>query len=283
MSHEARVRRFYSHGAENYGTFHENYLNFGYWPPGVTDYVTAAEALLARLGSTIGLSGDSEVLDVACGMGTQDRFLVSRFGCRSIEALDLTPKHIEIARARCVTPAITFRIGDACRLTFSDATFTHVMAIEGIVHFDTRDTFFRQARRVLMPGGRLGIADFFLPRTPRTWIERSILASTVRAWHVPRGNVLTAAAYRAALERAGFTDIQIEEVTDQVIPGYLAEQRRPDTRRAQIAIRGPIIGRCGAVIDVLVERAYRRGLLGYLLASATRPDIGGRHADQSCP
>ncbi len=276
MNHEARVQRFYSHGVENYGTFHHNYLSFGYWSPGVTDYVSAAEALLERLGGAIGLSAESEVLDVACGMGTQDHFLVSRFGCRSIEAVDLTPKHIEIARARCVAPTINFRVGDACRLGFPDDTFTHVMAVEGIVHFNTRETFFREALRVLRPGGRLGVSDFFLGREPRSRVERLLLRWGTAAWHVPVENSVTVAAYRAALERAGFGDIAIEVVSDQVIPGYFAEQSRPEVRRQVRAIRGAVVGRAGVVIDRLMFSLYRWGLIGYLIASARKPATPGR-------
>jgi len=44
-SHEARVERFYSHGVERYGSFHDNYLNFGLWEPGCAIFVEAAEAL----------------------------------------------------------------------------------------------------------------------------------------------------------------------------------------------------------------------------------------------
>jgi len=275
MNHEARVRRFYSHGVENYGRFHENYLNFGYWARGTTDYVRAAEALLERLGDAIALSPDSDVLDVACGMGTQDEFLASRFGCRSIEAVDLTPEHIVIARARHASRAITFRVGDACRLPFVDGAFTHVMAVEGIVHFNTRETFFREALRVLGAGGWLGVTDFFLGRQPRSRVERLLLRWCTAAWHVPADNAVTVAGYRTALERSGFEEIAIEIASDQVIPGYVAEQSRPEVRRQVCAIRGAIAGRAGVAIDRLMYRLYRAGLIGYLIARARKPAQGG--------
>jgi ubiquinone/menaquinone biosynthesis C-methylase UbiE len=270
MTHEARVERFYARGVENFGTFHGGYLNFGLWSSGAESYVQAAEALVARLGAEIGLSRESVVLDVACGMGAEAPFLMRRFGCRAIEAVDLTAKHVEIARARNTHPGVTYRVANACALPFSTATFTHALAIEGIVHFDTREAFFREAHRVLRSGGRLGVSDFILARKPRTRAERALLSATVSAWRVPPANVMTATEYVEALERSGFVDPELAIVSDQVIPGYVSEQSRPEVRRQQRAIRGQLIGRLGTVIDLLVYRLYRMGLLGYVLARARK-------------
>ena len=275
MTHENRVERFYSYGVENYGTFHDNYLNFGYWPPGLTDFVAAAEALLERVGTAIGLGPDAVLLDVACGMGTQDRFFTSRFGCRRIEAVDLTAKHIEVARVRNSGPNIQYRIGDACQLDFAPGSFTHVVAIEGIVHFNTRERFFREAHRLLSPGGRIGVSDFFAARAPTNSVERLLLRCCAAAWQVPPENVVTLEAYRATLERAGFEDVALDVVSDQVIPGYITEQTRPEARRDLYQIRGAVIGRMGVLIDRLLFYLYRAGLVGYLIGAARKPSTGG--------
>jgi SAM-dependent methyltransferase len=270
MSHEAAVERFYSWGVERYGTFHDNYLNFGLWEPEVTGFVQAAEALLERVATMMELQPGAELLDVACGMGTQDRFLVGRFGGISIDAVDLTHKHIETARRRHAHPSIRFATANACALPFPAGRFSHVMAIEGIVHFDTRERFFAEAHRVLRPGGRLGVADFFAARKPATLLERWLFAACCNAWHVPVVNRVGLDGYRAALDRAGFGRVALEVVSEAVIPGYVAEQRRPSVRSAQRRIRGQVVGRLGVVIDRLVDRAYRRGLLGYLVGVAQR-------------
>jgi microcystin synthetase protein McyJ len=270
MHHEARVERFYAHGVARYGSFHDNYLNFGLWTPG-RSFVEAAEALVERVGTKIALGGDAALLDVGCGMGTQDRFLMRRFRPRTIEAVDLTPQHIAIAQARNEFANLTYRVGNACVLPFPNGAFTHAMSIEGIVHFNTRQRFFREARRVLVPGGRFGASDFFMPRAPRNLLERRLLRLCMSAWQVPPDNASSAEEYHAALERSGFTDVHVEIVSDQVIPGYYAEQMRPDTRRHIRAIRGPVIGRLSQLIDVFLHRLYRARLVGYLIVDARKP------------
>lgn len=270
MTHETRVERFYSHGLENYGSFHDNYLNFGLWSPAERSFVRASEALLTRVGTKIGLSKDSILLDVACGMGTQDRFLMRQFGCKAIEAVDLTAKHIAIARTRNTLPNISFHVGNACQLPFPNDTFTHALSIEGIVHFNTREAFFREARRLLRPAGRLGVSDFILARAPRSRLERLLLKACASAWHVPLENVSTVDAYANALDRSGFVEPEIDVVSDQVIPGYFAEQSRPEVRRQVYTIRGRVFGRLGVVLDRLIYRLYRIGLIGYVIASARK-------------
>jgi ubiquinone/menaquinone biosynthesis C-methylase UbiE len=269
-THEQRTEAFYAHGVENYGAFHGNYLNFGLWTNGTTDYVEAAERLLARIGTKIRLGRQSLLLDVACGMGTQDLFLMRHFGCAVIEALDLTAKHIAVATAKNEFPDLTYRIGDACSLPFAKDTFTHVTSIEGVVHFNPREKFFREAHRVLKPDGILGMSDFCLAREPRGAVERFIIRACEWAWHVPTDNTDTTETYAAKLSRSGFTDADIEVVSDQVIPGYLAEQKRPEVRREQRRIRGAVIGTVGPAIDWLVRKAFERGLLAYILVSGRR-------------
>ena len=50
-AHERKVENLYSPGVENYADFHQGYLNFGLWENGNTDYVTAAENLVHRMGT----------------------------------------------------------------------------------------------------------------------------------------------------------------------------------------------------------------------------------------
>jgi SAM-dependent methyltransferase len=270
MSHAQRVARFYAHGLERIGSFHDNYLNFGLWSDGVSSYPQAAEALLERVGERVGLGGDSHLLDVACGMGTQDRFFVERFGCARVEAFDLVPGHIAVARCRHALPNVRYGVADACHLPFAPECFTQVVAIEGIVHFDTRERFFREAHRVLRLGGRLGVADYFLARPLRTALERGLLRLCTAGWHVPPENVATLDEYRAALARAGFEDVRLEVVSDAVIPGYWREQRRAEVRRQVYSIRGAVAGRLAAAIDALMYGLYRAGVIGYLIASARK-------------
>ncbi|MEW6736927.1 MAG: methyltransferase domain-containing protein [Acidobacteriota bacterium] len=273
-SHERRVESFYAWGAERYFNFHDGYLNFGLWEDGMKDYVQAAENMVHRIATLVGVNKDSYVCDVACGMGTQDIYVMRNFSPKQIDAVDVTWPHIVHGRRRATQAGyndrINFHHGTAANLPFPAETFTNVMSIEGPVHFDTREQFMREAYRVLKPGGTFALADYTMKRPPRNIFESFVIHSAARLWKVPQENRDTAERYCEKLKRSGFTDIELQEVGAQTIPGYYFEQRRPETIREISKIRGFVAGRLGIIIDVAVYQAFRFGLLEYILVRAKK-------------
>ena len=83
----------------------------------------------ARNGPLAGLS----VLDVGCGTGTTDHFLVSRVG--NLDGVDISEEMLEKARAN--VPGATFRWYDGEKLPFRDESFDVVLAICVLHHVPT--------------------------------------------------------------------------------------------------------------------------------------------------
>ncbi len=91
------------------------------------------------------------LLDIACGSG-----LAAQFACRRgafASGLDASEALVSIARVR--TPSGDFRVGDMFGLPFPDASFDLVTSFNGI--WKGCEGALREARRVLIPGGRLGL------------------------------------------------------------------------------------------------------------------------------
>lgn len=273
-AHERKVENLYATGVENYADFHHGYLNFGLWEDGNTDYVKAAENLVQRMGTLLGLNETSKLLDVGTGMGTQDIYLLQNFAPLLIEGLDVTWKHIQHGRRRAreagVEDRLRFHHGTATEIPFPDNCFTHVLSIEAPEHFDTREKFLREAYRVLQPGGVITVSDFIPGRLPRNLFERFVGESARRLWQVPRENVYGTDVYGEKLRAIGFKGVEIQEIGAAVIPGYYFEQRRPETIRELTRIRGFVAGRLGVVIDTAVYQAFKVGVLEYVLVRAEK-------------
>lgn len=273
-SHEHKVTKFYAHGVENFDDFHGGYLNFGYWENGNKDYLTAAETLIKKLGMMLELKEDSLLLDVACGMGGQDVVLAQNFPVKKITAFDLMFEHLHHAQKRIKKAGLENRIetkqGTAINLPFEANSFSHVLCVEGIVHFDTREKFFRECHRVLKPGGRVVFSDYVAKKEPSNALETFILKLVTKVWNIPFENADTPGRYKAKLEKTGFKDVIVHCVGENVIPGYCEEQNREECIQELVRIRGFFAGRIGHVIDHILEWAYNKGLIDYVLVEANK-------------
>ena len=86
--------------------------------------------LTERLGTLLGLTPQSRVLDVASGKGTSALFLAERFGCEVV-GIDYSGRNVEeanaAAAAKGLSRACSFRAGDAERLPVADASFDAII------------------------------------------------------------------------------------------------------------------------------------------------------------
>ena len=278
--HERAIDRIYGHAGGARGAdpaavladSHRGYLNFGLWDPGITGYAAAAERLVERLGELLALGPGARLVDAACGRGSQDLCLLRRFGALAIDAVDVTAANVALARAQAAAwtgpGEVRFHHASATRLPFPDRQFTHAVCVEAAHHFDTREAFLREAGRVLVPGGRIALADIVLAHPLRTPTERALVGAACALWRIPAANRVTLDGYRAAFARAGLTIDAVEDVTARTFPGYYQAQRAPARRRELVAARGRIGAAVGAVMNYGAHRVHAAGLLTYVLVHA---------------
>ncbi len=117
-----------------------------------------ADVLLDEVGVSSGL----EVLDVACGPGTVSRRVATRLGPEGrVTACDLSPAMLEVAAGKPAlerAAPITYRQCPADELAVPDGAFDIVLCQQGLQFFPDRHEALAEMRRVLRPGGRVGVA-----------------------------------------------------------------------------------------------------------------------------
>ncbi len=119
-----------------------------------------------------------KVLDVAAGSGNATLAAARRFA--HVTSTDQVPALLDKGRerARAESLAATFRVADAEALPFADASFDVVLSSFGAMYATDPAQAAREMRRMLRPGGRIGLANW----TPEGFAGR--LARTLAA-HVP--------------------------------------------------------------------------------------------------
>src|SRR5260370_29237576 len=118
-----------------------------------------------RLGTLLGLTAQSRVLDIASGNGTSALFLTERFGCE-ILGIDYSEQSVEQANAAAAAKGldnrVSFRTGDAERLPVAESSFDAIICECAFCTFPDKLTAVNEFARVLRSGGSIGFGDLNL-------------------------------------------------------------------------------------------------------------------------
>ena len=246
------------------------WLNLGLWEGDGRDPAEAPVAvrrLVERLAADLPVGGD--VLDVANGLAAQDPVIAAIARPRTLTAVNITWSQLEAGRERLADAGARAVCADACRLPFADASFDGVISVEAAFHFSSRERFFREAYRVLRPGGGLTMSDVPTLRRPEGPREGIAAVAMLRVWGLRPRAAASPEEIAATAAIAGFEDVESELVGARVIaPALRFVRDRLDARgeregRALALAARTMLGQA----DVLWER----GLLDYLLLRARKP------------
>ena len=105
----------------------------------------------------------TDLLDCGCGTGPMISLLYEKDPSKHYTGIDLTPKMIEIARAKEL-PGTKWVVGDCEALPFADNSFDVIICSNSFHHYPNPQAFFQSVSRVLRPGGRLILQDYTAPR-----------------------------------------------------------------------------------------------------------------------
>ena len=191
----------------------------------------AAQFAAAGCGDPVAVAGlrpGEAVLDLGSGGGI-DCFLAARqVGPEGeVHGLDMTPDMVELARrnaAKAGADNVRFRLGEIEDMPFADATFDAVISNCVINLSADKPRVFREAFRVLRPGGRLRVSDVVLtadlPAGERADAE---------AWAGCIAGALEVGEYLAAVRAAGFAEVRAD----------CGEDRRPGVASAFVTAVRP--------------------------------------------
>ncbi len=171
------------------------------------------------------------VLDLGSGGGIDGLLSARRVGpSGKAYGLDMTPEMLELARRNQDAAGVTnveFLLGTIEDVPLPDASVDVIISNCVINLSADKDAVFREAFRVLRPGGRFAVSDVVLRRPLPEAVQ-----GLVAAWTGCIAGALLEDDYRARLEAAGFTEVEVQptRVFDRADLGALAADLEvPDT------------------------------------------------------
>jgi O-methyltransferase StaMB len=230
-------------------------------PESELGYAEATDRLTDVMTQRLRIGAGSRLLDVGCGVGAPAA-RIARLTGADVTGISVSREQIAradtLARETALEDRLVFRHADAMRMPFADASFDAVLALESMCHMPDRVQVLREMRRVLRPGGRIVLTDFFgrsaSPSPDRRALQQTMGSTTVRIDDYPQ-----------LLRTANLRFVEMLDITDETLPrsfAFLAERAEKlrfefeDTEAA--CFYNP-----QSVIDLPA--------LGYLLVVAQRP------------
>ncbi len=198
--------------------------------------MTATREMTALLTAQPG----EQILDIGCGIGGPARWIAQKFGCTVI-GIDLTHDFCVAAealnRATGLSDKVHIYHGSALALPFADATFDRAYSQNVVMNIADKMAFYREARRVLKPGGILVLSNLARGPGPEPIYPTPWAATAATSFLSTIGETKAEIA-AAGLELRSFKDTTADNLPGQRSMRQKLEKEGPPRLSAHLII-GP--------------------------------------------
>jgi len=162
---------------------------------------------------------DLDILDIGSGCGDSTH-LLSQLKPKSLKGVTSEPTQAAIARRRF--SEISFVHADAVEYVASlkDESVDRIFALDCAYHFSSRKRFLEHSARVLCSNGRIAMTDLVLGDRV-SWSQKLFMRLIAFLTGAPFSNFKGMEQYRSDFIQAGFDNVTIDDISEDVFPGLL--------------------------------------------------------------
>jgi len=194
-------------------------VHFGYYDHEIKSHGEALLNLNKVLAQKSGVKDGDIILDAGCGHGGSSVWLAENYNVL-VTGITLVPHQVikarNAARKRALDHRISFSEQDYSNTNFKDESFTLIWACESMCHAKDKLDFYREAYRLLKPGGRLICADYFRTQRPLNKEGEKLLHDWLDGWSIK--DIDAFSEHKTNAEQCGFVEFNLENITEYTRP-----------------------------------------------------------------
>lgn len=228
-SNTQRVIEFYEEAGIDYEHWSKGFnMHLGFYRRGLNPF--KRERMLEQFNLEIAkrLQIDAKVkaflIDLGCGAGAISRSIAKNYSNANIRGVTISPSQVEIATKLNALENLDRQIeilkSDYTAMPFEDDSADGVWAVESACYAKgpAKEDLICEIARVLNRNGRFVVADCFIkqPEKKFNFLIEKCYMSVCRNWALPEMPVID--DFVATLERQGFRDILVEDISWRVAP-----------------------------------------------------------------
>ncbi len=193
-------------------------VHYGIWDKNTKGFQDALSNTNKILMEIANIKEGERILDAGCGVGGS-AFYLARNRNASVKGITLSEKQLAYAEKKCkelkLESQVSFSIQDYTNTSFDNDSFDVIWAIESITSATDKQAFATEALRLLKPGGRLIIADYFKSNDNQV-DNHSLLEKWRKLWSM--APFLTINNYQKIFTENGFQRVLNKDFTNQITP-----------------------------------------------------------------
>ncbi len=189
-------------------------VHFGYYDHEVRSHSSALLNLNKVMALKGGVKDGDIILDAGCGQGGSSLWLAEKYDVQ-VTGITLVPHQVKKGQKTALKSQLNHRVKffeqDYANTSFKDESFSLIWACESMCHAKEKLNFYKEAFRLLKPGGRLICADYF--RTERILPPEGekLLHEWLDGWSI--NDLDTFSEHKSNAEQCGFIQFEIEDIT----------------------------------------------------------------------
>lgn len=213
-------------------------------------------------------SAEDRLLDIGSGVGGPSRFLASETGAK-VSGIDLTEDYCLLARELSELTGLSdrtdFAVGNALELPFEEASFTGVWIQHVNMNIGDKREMYRQAYRVLKPGGKLAVHEI-------VHRQGEVIYPVPWASEPQQSFLVTAEELRSHWEAVGFETLHFKDDSELAIDWFAAAAERNRNEGPPVLGLHLLFGARAKELFGNIRRNLEEGRVAVIMAVAQKPN-----------